>query len=66
MNRTYEARGTPEYIAPEIRKQSFHVPADIWALGCMILYFTITQLGMSDWTSYVRDEVEKKQRRPDI
>jgi ankyrin repeat protein len=63
-NQTYQARGTEDYIAPEVRRKTFHLPADIWALGCMILYFTNGQLAMSEWTTYVRDELEKHKTKP--
>ena len=54
---TSQSRGTEEYIAPEVRRNIFHTPADIWALGCMMLFFTVGQEEMSKWTIFVRDEI---------
>ena len=53
---TYDARGTKDYIAPEVWHHEFDTPADIWGLGCMILFLTIGWLKMSHWSFTVRDK----------
>ena len=56
---TYQGRGTEEYKAPEVRKHQYSLPADIWSLGCMMLFFTVGVKEMSAWTANVREEITK-------
>jgi serine/threonine protein kinase len=59
VNQTVIGRGTAIYRAPEVWKHTYGRQADIWGVGCIVLFLAIGQAKLELWWRVVSRNLQR-------